>query len=174
MEPSVRTAQSLRQGAPRRGVAHYLRAHGSEAPRNDATGRLASAWAEGLANRKLTKREQEIAGTASHYGFGVAAGTLYGLAAEFTPRITTAGGLPFGAFIWIAADEGVVLALGLSKSFTNTRLDSRLRTCIASGLWADRRTGKAQSAPAVMTSWRVNVRLNTTVLRRCDRAVGRR
>ncbi len=43
-------------------------------------------------------------------------GGLYGATAELVPCVTTGMGLPYGALVWITADEGVVPALGLSKS----------------------------------------------------------
>ena len=45
-------------------------------------------------------------------------GAVYGAAAEFSSEITSGAGLPFGALIWLGADEGVVPLLGLSKSPT--------------------------------------------------------
>ena len=42
--------------------------------------------------------------------------TVYGAAAEIVPQVTAAAGLPYGGLIWLGADEGVVPALGLSKS----------------------------------------------------------
>ncbi len=96
----------------------YLRARGSDNEWDDATERFANALSEATLHRRLTEREKDIAGTLSHYGFGVATGALYGLVAELVPGITRAAGLPFGAFIWLTADEGVVPALGLSKPFT--------------------------------------------------------
>lgn len=110
--------QSLQQGSPQKGIARYLRARGSDNEQDDATERFASALSEGMLHRRLTEREKDIVGTLSHYGFGIGTGALYGLAAELVPGITMAAGLPFGAFVWLAADEGIVPALGLSKSLT--------------------------------------------------------
>jgi uncharacterized membrane protein YagU involved in acid resistance len=36
--------------------------------------------------------------------------------AEVAPGVTAVAGLPFGTLVWAAADEGLVPALGLSKS----------------------------------------------------------
>ena len=60
--------------------------------------------------------EVETAGTAVHYAFGISMGALYGVGAEFVPMITAGRGVPFGISVWLGADEGVVPALGLSKS----------------------------------------------------------
>jgi uncharacterized membrane protein YagU involved in acid resistance len=66
----------------------------------------------------LTNREKEIAGAAVHYAFGMGSGALYGVLAEAAPQVTKGAGLPFGAFVWLTADEGMVPLLGLSKGPT--------------------------------------------------------
>lgn len=109
-------AQSLQQGSPRSGIARKLQERSSDREQDDATERLASAVSEHVFGHKLTAREKEIAGTANHYALGILAGGVYGMAAETLPRVTTGAGLAFGALIWLAADEGVTPALGLSKS----------------------------------------------------------
>jgi len=111
-------AQSLQKGSPRHGVGRELRERGSDDEKDDAPERLANAVSVGLTGRELTEREKETAGTALHYAYGVSMGALYGAAAELAPGVTAAAGLPFGATVWITADEGVVPALGLSKSPT--------------------------------------------------------
>lgn len=109
-------AQSLQQGAPRRGIARKLQKHGGDHEQEDATERFASAASEQMFDHKLTAHQKDIAGTANHYWFGILAGGVYGMAAEVLPRVTTGCGLTFGALVWLAADEGVTPALGLSKS----------------------------------------------------------
>jgi uncharacterized membrane protein YagU involved in acid resistance len=109
-------AQSLQQGSPRRAVARKLQERSSNTEQDDATERFASALSVGMVRRQLPEPEKDVAGTVSHYGFGNAAAGLYGVAAELVPGMTKGVGLPFGAFIWLAADEGAVPALGLSKS----------------------------------------------------------
>lgn len=108
-------AQSLQQGSPEHGVGRELRERGSDYEDDDAPERLANAVAVGLFDRELTKREKEKAGTALHYAYGTSMGALYGAAAEIAPGVTAAAGLPFGAAVWVTADEGVVPLLGLSK-----------------------------------------------------------
>jgi len=80
--------------------------------------RLANAISVGLLDHELTRSEKEATGTVIHYAFGVMTGGLYGAAAELLPGITAGAGVPFGAFVWLSADEGVVPGLGLSKSPT--------------------------------------------------------
>ena len=108
-------AQSLQQGSPAHGVARELRESGGEEERDDAAERTASALAEGVFERKLSRSEKDAAGTAVHYAFGATTGAIYGVAAELLPAVTAGAGLPFGACVWAAADEGVVPLLGLSK-----------------------------------------------------------
>ena len=109
-------AQSLQQGSPQKGVGRDLQAEGVDDPRDDATERLANAISVNVLERELTGREKDAAGTAFHYAMGLTSGAIYGVAAEFVPAATAAAGLPFGAAVWLIADEGVVPAAGLSKS----------------------------------------------------------
>ena len=82
----------------------------------DATVKAAEAISEGVFDHELTKREEKIAGPAVHYAMGAASGAVYGAMAELTPLVTIGAGLPFGAAVWLAADEAAVPALGLSES----------------------------------------------------------
>lgn len=109
-------AQSLQQGSPQHGAGRMLQEHGSDDERDDAAERLANAIAVGVFDHELTKSEKETAGTALHYAYGISMGGFYGTAAELAPVVTTGAGVPYGAMIWLTADEGVVPALGLSKS----------------------------------------------------------
>ncbi len=45
---------------------------------------------------------------------------------ELVPGVTAGAGLPFGAFIWLTADEGIVPALGLSKLPTEYPLSTHV------------------------------------------------
>ena len=108
-------AQSLQKGDPPHGAAKVLKEHGADDPTDDSAERLAQTISVVGFNRKLTKPERRKAGTALHYGYGAAMGAAYGGAAEYFPAATFAAGLPYGAMIWVGADEVVVPALGLSK-----------------------------------------------------------
>lgn len=81
-----------------------------------ATVKMAQAISEGLMRRKLSESKKPFAGEAVHYAMGAASGAIYGLAAEIIPLATVGDGLAFGASVWLAADEGIVPALGLAKS----------------------------------------------------------
>lgn len=115
-ETRAHGAQSMQQGQPKRGVGRILQEKGKDNPHDDATERLSNYISEEVFDHDLTEREKEIAGTAFHYAYGLTSGAAYGVAAELLPEITVGSGLPFGAFIWVMADEGVVPLLGLSKS----------------------------------------------------------
>jgi len=80
-----------------------------------------------------TDLQKQVGGSALHYGFGAAMGALYGAAAEMEPRAAAAAGLPFGAAVWLVADEiGVPLA-GLAGKPTDYPL-SRHAAALASHL----------------------------------------
>lgn len=109
-------AQSQQRGLPSRGVGAALRAKGKDDAGDDAAMRLANAAAVGIFDRELTRKEKDAAGTAVHYAYGMSMGAMYGAVAELAPAVTSGAGLWYGTGIWLVADEGVVPALGLSKS----------------------------------------------------------
>ena len=111
-------AQSLQEGSPQHGIGRELEKQGRDEAQDDAAERLANAISVGVFDYELTRSEKDVAGTALHYAYGISMGGLYGAAAELVPGITAGAGLPYGAIVWITADEGVVPALGLSKSPT--------------------------------------------------------
>jgi uncharacterized membrane protein YagU involved in acid resistance len=81
----------------------------------DATVKAASAMSETVAHHQLTHDEKKVAGPVVHYVFGSTIGALYGAAAEFSPMTAKGWGVPFGAAVFVGADEiGVPLA-GLSE-----------------------------------------------------------
>jgi uncharacterized membrane protein YagU involved in acid resistance len=108
-------AQSLQSGAPRHGAGRMLEEHGKERPEDDAAERLANTIAVGVFDHELTEHEKDVAGTVFHYAYGTSMGAVYGAAAEILPQTTAGRGLPYGALIWVGADEGIVPLLGLSK-----------------------------------------------------------
>lgn len=118
-EPSGRArehgAQSQKQHSPHHGIARELQRRGSDKEDDDATTRAAKAVAEIGFGHKLSERGRQIGGTMAHYAMGATSGGIYGAAAELWPRATTGAGLPFGAAVWLVADDIVVPALGLAK-----------------------------------------------------------
>lgn len=119
-------AQSAQQGAPRHGAGELLRERGVDSADDDATERTASAISVGVFDHELTESEKESAGTAVHYAFGTGTGAFYGTVAELLPEASAGLGVPFGAAVWLAADEGMVPLLGLSKSPTEYPLTTHL------------------------------------------------
>jgi len=109
-------AQSLQQGAPRRGAGKILEERGVEDPNDDAAERLAQTISVGVFDHELSDDEKNTAGTALHYAYGISMGAVYGVAAEILPETTIGAGSVYASLIWMGADEGVVPLLGLSKS----------------------------------------------------------
>ncbi len=83
-----------------------------------STVKAAEAISETVLDRKLTKGEKAYAGPAVHYAMGGTSGAIYGAVSEMMPTATLGAGLPFGAAVWVVADDIVVPALGLSKPVT--------------------------------------------------------
>lgn len=108
-------AQSLQQGSPDHGVAETLQESGSDKESDDAPMRMASSISEAIFDHKLDDSEKHAAGAVAHYAMGATSGAIYGAVAEVLPVTTAAAGAPFGAAVWLVADEVIVPALGLSK-----------------------------------------------------------
>jgi putative membrane protein len=81
---------------------------------DDATVEAADRISRQVAGRGLDVEERAVAGPAMHYLFGAVAGAAYGALAEVAPPVTTGAGLPFGAAVWLAADEIALPLLGLT------------------------------------------------------------
>jgi putative membrane protein len=109
-------AQSLQQGSPQHGVGRELQAQGVDEEQDTAPARLAQAISVSIFNHELTESEKEVAGAVLHYAMGATSGAIYGAVAEAIPEATAGVGLPFGAAVWLIADEGIIPAAGLSKS----------------------------------------------------------
>jgi putative membrane protein len=112
-------AQSLQQGSPDHGIGRELAERGVDDPDDDAASRTGNAVSEFVFEHHLTKSEKEKAGAAAHYAMGVTSGAIYGAVAEVMPVATVAEGLPFGAAVWVLADEAIVPAMGLSRKSTD-------------------------------------------------------
>lgn len=83
-----------------------------------ATYQAADAVAQTVTGHPVPAPYKPAAGSVVHYLFGGALGALYGAAARSNPDMAHWGGVPFGATVWMIADEiGVPLA-GLSKAPT--------------------------------------------------------
>jgi len=83
-----------------------------------ATYQAADAVTETVAGHDVPESYKPAAGALVHYAFGGAVGAIYGAAAARTPDVTAWGGVPFGAAVWLIADEMGVPLAGLSKAPT--------------------------------------------------------
>ncbi len=80
--------------------------------------KTAEAISENVFDHRLKKSEKEPAGEAVHYAMGATSGLIYGIVSEIAPVSTVGLGLPFGAAVWLVADDVIVPALGLAKPAT--------------------------------------------------------
>jgi hypothetical protein len=80
-----------------------------------ATTKAANALSRVFLGRRLSRRARRRAGSALHYLFGGISGALYGAAVERFPSAARGRGAPFGAVIWLLADEIFVPATKLAK-----------------------------------------------------------
>src|SRR5438874_11083514 len=91
-----------------------------------ATYKAADAVAKAVTGHKVPRAYKPTAGAAVHYAFGGAVGAMYGAATANTPDVAAWGGIPFGATVWLIADEAGVPLAGLSKPPTEYPLTSHL------------------------------------------------
>lgn len=82
---------------------------------HDPTSKAADQAAALVGNTPLTAAEQQVAAPAVHYAFGASMGAVYGAAAGMWPGASRGAGLPFGAAVWLVADEAALPALGLAR-----------------------------------------------------------
>ena len=80
-----------------------------------ATSRMANAVSRLLLGRRIGGKKRRRAGTALHDALGAGVGASYGAAAEAGPEASAGRGLPFGAVVWLVADELAMPLLGLAK-----------------------------------------------------------
>lgn len=106
-------SSQAKQGQQNGGRAEQQSNSGDEqAPANV---KAAEAISENVFGHELEKGEKKAAGEAVHYMMGATSGAIYGVVSEFVPFVTIGAGLPFGAAVWLTADDVAVPALGLSK-----------------------------------------------------------
>ena len=102
-----------------------------------ATMQAASSLAQAVSGRRLSDPGKRLGGSMVHYGFGALTGALYGVSSELQPAAAAAAGLPFGAAVWLIADEvGVPLAgfAGPPTEYPLARHASALGSHLAFGL----------------------------------------
>jgi hypothetical protein len=109
-------AQSLQQGMPDHGASAILQERGLDSSDDNAAERTANFISATVFDQELSEDEKHQGGALAHYIFGATTGVAYGVGAEMFPSLAAGVGLPFGAAVWLMADEIVTPALGLSKS----------------------------------------------------------
>ena len=75
-----------------------------------APGQVAKRVIEGFTQKPLPNRYANLVSTIMHWGYGSANGAAYGVVAGSRRRPNPAGGLPFGAAVWLTGYA--VLPLG--------------------------------------------------------------
>ena len=98
-------------GEPGGGGQQHRTPQQSEPP----TYKAADAVSETMTGQEVPREYKPAAGALMHYAFGGAVGAIYGAAAARTPDVTAWGGIPFGATVWLVADEMGMPLSGLSK-----------------------------------------------------------
>ena len=104
---------------------------GLEDADDNAAERTANIIAAKVFDQRLSEEEKHAGGAVAHYLFGAATGAIYGATSELLPGTRVGAGAPFGAAVWLVADEMVVPALGLSKAPHQFRLSTHA-TALAS------------------------------------------
>jgi uncharacterized membrane protein YagU involved in acid resistance len=97
----------------------------SQQQSEDPTQATAEKIAETVGMR-LNKEQKQKAGTVVHYAFGALMGAVYGAATEVLPPVKSLAGLPYGAALFVAADEVALPVLGLAKAPTEYPLSRHL------------------------------------------------
>ncbi len=93
----------------------HRREEAAQAGMPPATVRAAEAAASAVGQR-LPERHKGLGGRIVHYAYGVAWGAAFALAARaIAPRAPVAGGLAFGAVLWVLSDEVLVPLFGFSR-----------------------------------------------------------
>lgn len=81
----------------------------------DATMVTADQLMRPILGRRLTRDEKQKAAPIVHYAFASAVGSAYGAAAEYAPQVRKFAGVPFGAALFVGADEVALPALKLAR-----------------------------------------------------------
>jgi putative membrane protein len=89
------------------------RKHASDGP--DATMVTADRLARSFLGHRLSRDEKQKAAPIVHYAFASAVGSAYGATAEYAPQVKKWTGAPFGAALFVGADEVALPALKLSR-----------------------------------------------------------
>jgi putative membrane protein len=112
----MKAAKKLSNGGGAEPKEHDI----SIAGRRHAPGEPATAAIGRLAYRKVTGRDPDDRTKSKlsnlvHWGYGIDMGTTYALLRGRQPRLDWAGGLAFGAALWVLGDEIAVPLLGFAE-----------------------------------------------------------
>ncbi|MGB6874950.1 MAG: DUF1440 domain-containing protein [Candidatus Acidiferrales bacterium] len=91
----------------------HARKQSSDSP--DATMVTADRLSRSFLGRPLNRDEKRKAGPMVHYVFASAVGSAYGATAEYAPVVKKLAGMPFGAALFVGADEVALPVLKLSR-----------------------------------------------------------
>lgn len=83
---------------------------------HDAAVRVGTAAYRAITDREPAPEVQRWLGAAAHYAFSVAISVPYVFLADRLPFIRACFGTLYGTAVWAVADEGIMPALGLSRS----------------------------------------------------------
>ena len=110
-------------GAPGAGGQQYRK------PQSEpATYKAADLLSETATGEPLNGSDKPVAASAIHYAFGGSVGAIYGAATIKNPDIAAWGGVPFGASVWLVADEMGMPLMGLTKGPTEYPLRDHATT----------------------------------------------
>ena len=100
----------------------------SQNPQNeeDSTMKVADTVAWLATGQHLSKEGKQKGGPIVHYAFGTLMGSLYGGLVALSDSAKAGAGTAFGTGLFIAADEIMVPALGLSKPPTQQAISDQL------------------------------------------------
>lgn len=100
-------------GAPGGGGQQYRQ------PQSEpSTYQAADVVARATSGRAVPAPYKPAAGAVVHYAFAGTLGVMYGAATAHDRSVAAGGGIPFGAAVWIAADELGMPMVGLAKTPT--------------------------------------------------------
>jgi hypothetical protein len=110
-------------GAPGGGGQQYRK------PQSEpSTYKAADVAARATTGAPLPAEYKPAAGSLVHYAFAGTLGAIYGAATAQDRNVAAGAGLPFGAAVWIAADELGMPLVGLAKPPTDYPLKDHATT----------------------------------------------
>jgi putative membrane protein len=124
MNVAARAVTRARGGREADGAApgRYRTGRGAQPPQAKGAAEhdgavIAGTTAYRMLTGKYPPAHQRLAlGTAAHYAFGAAVGAAYAVASARVPALRKCYGTAYGTLVWLIADEGMMPALGLSRS----------------------------------------------------------